>query len=93
MIKNRAQTILAIILVIEIITAFVAGPYSCDGGLTAYIATGFGALISAFFAVLWSDGLSRQQKSKHLLIGILLVIAIWLAGFFLGDFKILCKLF
>lgn len=90
---SKAQKIIAVILVVEIITAFIAGGYSCDGGLEVYLLTGVFALMASVFTIIWSDGLAKQQKFRYILLSFLLVIAIWLAGFFLGGFKILCKLF
>ena len=90
---NKPQSRIAIILTIEIITALIAGGYSCEGGLEAYLITGVGALIASFFTVFWADGLTKNQKIRYVLVSFLLVIVVWLAGFFLGGFRILCSLF
>jgi hypothetical protein len=74
--------------------AFVAGPRSCDGGLTVYFFSGLGcfaAAIVAPFVLHRNLPASRRALTAAVLAG--LVIVTWIAGFAMGGFRLLCRLF
>jgi hypothetical protein len=76
-----------------LVMALICGPHSCEWGNGVYF--GFGVLVFLFllFLPFLRKGLSTGQKISFALgIGCLWVV-LWVAGFLLGDFRILCRLF
>jgi hypothetical protein len=74
--------------------AFVAAPHSCDWGLTAYFYAGV-ALIVAMPAVtytLLSPNVSYGRTGLALALAAI-VCATWIAGLFVANVRILCRLF
>ena len=77
-----------------IVLAFVAGPHSCEGGLDTYFFSGLGCFVIAVAApfVLHRDlPVSRQALAAGTLAA--LVVVAWIAGFAIGGFRLLCRLF
>jgi hypothetical protein len=74
--------------------AFVAAPYSCDWGLSAYFFAGM-ATMAALIAmpIRW---MPQRTLLARILIGCGLAaigFAIWVAGFPAANIQILCRLF
>lgn len=74
--------------------AFVAAPYSCEWGLDAYFWAGVGVVLALGvlpFAARGSltGGRRVQLASLHVALG----VAVWLAGLFLANVRIMCRLF
>ncbi|WP_373552142.1 hypothetical protein [Haliscomenobacter sp.] len=71
----------------------ICGPHSCEWGNGVYF--GFGVLVFLFLLLFpfLHKSLSMGQKIGSALgIGVLWLI-LWVGGFLLGDFSILCRLF
>jgi len=90
---KRAYLLYGVLLVAEIILAVVCGPHSCEWGNAIYFSAGLaGLLLSILFPALqteWS-GRKRVLTGSLFLFGLLLL---WCAGFLLGEFRIMCRLF
>ena len=74
--------------------AFVAAPKSCEGGLTAYFWSGVAAIVAliALPVVLRND----RAVPGRVLIGLgfgVLGAAVWIAGLFAANVRIMCRLF
>ena len=74
--------------------AFVAGPKSCEWGLTAYFWAGVAALLALFAVplVLRTD----RTLPMRLAFGLAFSatgIAVWFAGLEAGNVRIMCRLF
>ncbi len=76
------------------LSAFLIAPHSCEGGLELYLLGGAAmalGLSSLPFVLLHNKPLSSRLAASALLgLGTVLV---WLAGFFIADFRIICRLF
>lgn len=74
--------------------AFVAAPRSCEGGLTFYFVSGVAAVM-ALFALPF---LSFREKALGARFAWSFAfsafgIAVWIAGLFLANVRIMCRLF
>jgi hypothetical protein len=90
---NKTLIAYLVISVTELIVASIYGPRSCDGGFEIYFWTGI-------FCVIVSAGIPFTAKSEtikwkigfSILLSIVSVL-IWVGGFALGNFRIICRLF
>jgi len=76
------------------LSAFLIAPHSCEGGLELYLLGGAAmtlVLSSLPFMLLRHKPLSSRLVTAALL-GFITVL-VWLAGFFIADFRIICRLF
>lgn len=76
------------------LSAFLIAPHSCEGGLELYLLGGAVLVLvlpSLPFMLLRHKSLSSRLATASLL-GFCTVL-IWLAGFFIADFRIICRLF
>lgn len=74
--------------------AFVAAPYSCEWGLSAYFIAGILAMIVLFLVPFRM--LRDAALAKRMLLGLGLAaagLAIWIAGLFAANVQLLCRLF
>lgn len=75
-------------------SAFVAAPYSCEGGLTAYFWSGVACLavvVALPFVLDRASSAGRRVSWALALAG--LALAAWFAGLFAANVRILCRLF
>lgn len=90
---KRIYSLLIILVVIEFITASICAPYSCEWGNSTYFYTG---LLLAAIALLLPFLQKPWSVQKRIGIGLLFALAIviiWIIGFMLFDFRIMCRLF
>lgn len=74
--------------------AFVAAPHSCEWGLSGYTAAGLGVLL-ILLAVPWRF-LAQLSSGQRLACRFALGVAVggsWLAGLFIANVRIVCRLF
>ena len=82
-----------ILLVAQIILAFICGPHSCEWGNTVYFYSGFAGLVLAFLLPLLQKEWPVNKRIGYCLLFLFGSVVTWCAGFMLGEFKIMCKLF
>jgi hypothetical protein len=92
--KPRSIAFTAAVCLALFAFAFVVAPRSCEGGLSAYVLTGVaavGALLAVPFVsqpdLPWGSRLPRGLMLA------LLGSAVWTAGLFAADVRIVCRLF
>ncbi|MFT3705684.1 MAG: hypothetical protein QM802_25165 [Agriterribacter sp.] len=82
-----------ILIVIELMTAWICAPYSCEWGNSLYFYTGLIIAAISFVLPLLQKLWSIQ---KRIGIGLLFLVGsmlIWVVGFMLFNFRIMCRLF
>jgi hypothetical protein len=74
--------------------AFIAAPYSCDGGLAAYFWVGVVAVLG-LSGLVWFLAKGLPFDHRFLVsVGVAIVtIATWVGGFLVANFQIICRLF
>ena len=74
--------------------AFVAAPYSCEWGLSAYFWSGLACLAGtlALPVVLHGDLPAARRAGVASVLGGLAIVA-WIAGLFAANVRIFCRLF
>ena len=80
--------------IVLLVLAFVAAPKSCEGGTELYFWSGVVALAALFalpFATRRGSSLSARLGSALALS--LLGFGVWVAGLFVANVRILCRLF
>ena len=90
---QKPFALIIILLVVELILALFAGPYSCEGGLQAYFYYGIAVLLISVVILLFYKGWTPNRKLLYIVLSILASAITWILGFFMGDFSILCSLF
>ena len=73
--------------------ALICGPHSCEWGNAVYFGFGLFVFVLLLFLPFFRKGLSMWQKVGFALSIGLLWVVLWVGGFLLGDFSILCRLF
>jgi hypothetical protein len=79
--------------VVQIILAVICGPYSCEWGNSVYFYFGIGSLTLAFLLPLLQKAWTANKRIGYSLLFLFGSVIIWCAGFMLGGFKIMCRLF
>ena len=77
-----------------LVTALAAGPHSCGGGMTTYAGAGVIALVvlgTLPFLPRFNPG--NDGAAVKCLLHLALGCGAWVAGLFIADFQILCRLF
>jgi len=92
--SGRAWTASGVLCVALFAFAFIAAPSSCEWGLDAYFWSGVASLVLLFaapfvFRVEYSL-LGRAGFAVGLLV---LGAAVWFAGLFIANVRIMCRLF
>jgi hypothetical protein len=82
-----------ILLVAQIILAFICGPRSCEWGNIVYFYCGAAGLMLAFLLPLLKKAWQVNKRIGYSLLFLFGSVATWCAGFMLGGFRIMCKLF
>ncbi len=78
---------------IEIILAIIFGPHSCEWGGQAYVYAGIIGLIVTLLLPFFQKNWSFIKRILYSLGFSSLLAMIWITGFMLCDFRIICKLF
>jgi hypothetical protein len=74
--------------------AFVAASASCAWGLSAYVGAGLGVLLTlAALPFVLPAGYSMPSRLLAALVFGLVGLVVWIAGFFIADIRIICRLF
>ena len=74
--------------------AFLAAPHSCQWGHEAYLWAGAGTLLMLGGMPFVAGVSSSLRRRSGLALGLLVLgSAVWLAGFVVANFRIVCKLF
>jgi len=92
--KTRSIVFTAAVCLALFASAFVIAPWSCEGGLSAYVLTGVaaaGALLAVPFVS--QPDLPLGSRVPRGLALALLGICVWLAGLFAADVRVVCTLF
>lgn len=92
--RSRLFEIAGACCVALFVFAFVAAPHSCEWGLTAYFWAGVACVV--LLAALPFALLSASLIQRRLLIAFALAgaaSASWIAGLFIANVRILCRLF
>lgn len=90
---KRAYRLYGLLLFGTVLLAAVCGPYSCEWGNAVYFFAGLTGLLLSFLAALFQKD---WPGKKRWLTGFLFaagLIVVWVGGFMLGAFQILCRLF
>jgi hypothetical protein len=82
-----------ILLVTQIILAFICGPHSCEWGNTVYFYSGIAGLTLAFLLPILQKAWPVNKRIGYSLLFLFGSVATWCTGFMLGGFRIMCKLF
>jgi len=90
---KRTTSLFIILIVIELMAAWVCGPYSCEWGNSAYFYTGLIVCVVAFILPFLQKTWSAQKRIGIAFLFVLGVVAVWVIGFLAGDFRIMCRLF
>jgi hypothetical protein len=76
-----------------LVMILICAPHSCEWGNSLYFGFGFLVFLFLLLSPFFNKGMSAGQKIGSALgIGFLWV-TLWVLGFLLGDFSILCRLF
>ena len=92
--RSRAARAGGVLCIALFASAFIAAPYSCEGGLTAYFWSGVACLVLVVampFMLDCASSLGRRVAWAAALAG--LALAAWIGGLFAANVRILCRLF
>ena len=90
---KRLYLLYIILLVAQIILAFICGPHSCEWGNSVYFYCGVVGLTLAFLLPLLQKAWPVNKRIGYSLLFLFGSVVTWCAGFMLGGFRIMCKLF
>lgn len=92
-VPRRAWLVLAALGAGTLGLVLAYGPRSCEGGLEVYLLGGLAAVVAAFAVPVVA---ARLALWKRLAAGAgfaVTILAVWVAGWNLGGFRLLCRLF
>jgi hypothetical protein len=82
-----------ILLITQVIFAIACGPHSCEWGNSLYFYAGIAcatvSLALPFFQKKWP----LEKRVAYSLLYLLISVTMWIAGFMLFGFRIMCRLF
>jgi hypothetical protein len=78
---------------LTIAAAFICGPHSCEWGFGVYFFSGIGATLFSGMAPLFMRNMPLKRRLLYGVLFAVLYIVLWVCGFLLGDFRIICRLF
>jgi hypothetical protein len=93
-VKPKAVVFTAAVCFALFAFAFVIAPAACEGGLSTYVWSGLAA-VGTLFAVPFVS-LPQLPLGSRVLRGLVLALlasAVWAAGLFAADMRIVCRLF
>jgi hypothetical protein len=74
--------------------AFVAAPHACEWGLGAYFLFGLAVDVAlGVLAFVHGRGRAVWQRLLMAVAAIIFGVALWTAGLFVADMRIICRLF
>jgi hypothetical protein len=90
----RTPVLTALLCLILLVLAFVAAPYSCTWGLSAYSGTGLLVLGTLFtLPLLRHRDTPLPLRLLHSLGLAVAGLGCWAIGLFMANFQLLCRLF
>lgn len=90
---KRAYRIYCLLLFLLMVLVFVCGPHSCEWGNTVYFLAGVAALVFSFVGALRQTDWPSGKRFATGFLFVLGTVVLWCAGFLLGEFRIMCRLF
>lgn len=90
---KRAYRLYAVLLLACILLAVVCGPHSCEWGNQVYFYFGVTGLLLSFLFPFFQKDWSRKKQFGIGVLFLLSSVVVWCAGFLLGEFRIVCRLF
>jgi len=92
--RSFNTSLAATLCVALVVFAFVAAPHSCEWGLDAYALAGLASAVGLFALPLVHHGAVPRIRRIPAAAGLAaLGIAVWVAGLFLANVRIFCRLF
>ncbi len=79
--------------IINLVVAFIAGPYSCEWGNTVYTIMGLVVIVITVALPFFQREWAMNKRVGFAFLFLLISLIVWIAGFAMGGFRILCKLF
>ncbi|MEJ0104398.1 MAG: hypothetical protein WDO19_18325 [Bacteroidota bacterium] len=89
---SKLYIFFGILSIIQIILARICGPHSCEWGNKTYFYAGILIAIAGFILPYFLTGWSAGKQTGLGFLFLLLSAVVWIAGFFIGNFKIICRL-
>ncbi|QEC57107.1 hypothetical protein [Flavisolibacter ginsenosidimutans] len=90
---KRAYKLYFLLQGFQIVLVFVCGPHSCEWGNAVYFSFGVAALTLSFLLPLLQKDWPRRKRILFGFLFLLGSVVLWCAGFLLGEFRIVCRLF
>lgn len=90
---KRIYALFVILLMICIVSASACGPFSCAWGNRTYFYTGVLLGITAFALPLFQKRWTSPKRIGFAFLFLLTMLMVWVAGFVLFDFRIMCRMF
>ena len=85
--------VLLLLFAIELLLAFICGPHSCEWGNTVYFYFGIAILLTSFTLPLLQKNWRAGKRAGYASLFLIASLAVWVLGFALGNFTIMCRLF
>ena len=93
-VRKRALYLGGVCCIALFVFAFVAAPKSCEWGLSAYFWSGVACLVTLFaLPFILRDGISMQRRVVRAFALTALGCGTWIAGLFVANVRIMCRLF
>jgi hypothetical protein len=89
---NKLYIFFGTLSFIQIVFAKICGPHSCEWGNKTYFYAGIVIAVASFILPYFHHGWSAGKQTGFGFLFLLLSAALWIAGFFIGNFKIICRL-
>ena len=90
---KRAYRLYLLLLLLQLLLVFVCGPHSCEWGNAVYFFVGVAVLFLSFLLPLFQKDWLQKKRLLFSVLFLLGAVVLWCAGFMLGDFRIMCRLF
>src|ERR1043165_3642620 len=90
---KKIYRVLIGLFITEIIMAFICGPHSCEWGNQVYFYFGVFCLIGSFLSPFLQKGWLFDKRLGYGFLFAIVSVIIWIGGFMVGGFRIMCKLF
>jgi len=90
---KKIYLFLAVLLVLEFILAAICGPYSCEWGNGVYFYSGIIISLASLALPLFQKEWVVGKRVGLSLVFVFSTVFLWVIGFMVFDFRILCRLF
>ena len=90
---KKFYLLLVLLLVLEFILAAICGPYSCEWGNDVYFYSGIGILPASFILPFFRKSWTAARRIGFGLLFVLAALVVWVIGFMVCDFRIMCRMF